>query len=198
MANRSGGSFTLLAVCTGNICRSPAIERFFRTALGTSNGVFTHSAGTGALVGQPIQPPMVALLEAHSIHASDFAARQISDKLIVESNLILTATRKHRGHVVDQMPAAVRRTFTLREFARLASRVDSEQLATAAGPCATSAARLAALVPLASMQRSHVNPDLDNIVDPYGQSDEIYEDSYEQITEAASIIVRVIMSHTGP
>ena len=50
-------------ICTGNICRSPAIERLFRSAFAGGSGVAVHSAGTGALVGQPIQPPMVALLE---------------------------------------------------------------------------------------------------------------------------------------
>src|SRR5690606_1387946 len=150
MAYRSGDDFTLLIVCTGNICRSPAIGRLFRSAFVAGSGVTVHSAGTGALVGEPIQPPMVKLLEQYGVSAEGFAARAVSEPLVAGADLVLTATRQHRADVVEQVPAAVRRTFTVREFARLASAVDPEELDAAAGSGARAAERLAALVPLAS------------------------------------------------
>lgn len=197
MVNRSGENFTLLIVCTGNICRSPAIERLFRSAFPEGSGIFTHSAGTGALVGEPIQPPMVALLRQSLAPTENFAARQLNEQLVTGADLVLTATRNHRGAVVDQAPVALRRTFTLREFARLASAVDPEELGINAGPNATPAARLAALVPLASRRRTQTEAELDNIVDPYRQSDEIYAESYEQLTEAVQTIVRIVLSPSG-
>ena len=52
--------FSILAVCTGNVCRSPAVERLLASKLGPT--VRVSSAGTHALVGHPISEPMAALL----------------------------------------------------------------------------------------------------------------------------------------
>ena len=52
--------FSILAVCTGNVCRSPAVERLLASKLGPT--VSVRSAGTHALVGHPISEPMAALL----------------------------------------------------------------------------------------------------------------------------------------
>lgn len=42
MATRSREDYNLLIVCTGNVCRSPAIEAFLRAELGS--GVAVQSA----------------------------------------------------------------------------------------------------------------------------------------------------------
>ncbi|WP_324649997.1 low molecular weight phosphatase family protein [Georgenia sp. H159] len=193
MAYRSGEDFTLLIVCTGNICRSPAIERLFRSAFVEGSGITVHSAGTGALVGEPIQPPMVRLLEQYGVPADGFAARRVTEPIVAGADLILTATRQHRADVVDDVPAAVRRTFTVREFARLASAVDPAELDAAAGPDARPAERLAALLPLASREREQVPAELDDIVDPYRRSDEVYEESFSQLIEAVRTIAQVVL-----
>ncbi|MEE6283184.1 low molecular weight phosphatase family protein [Georgenia sp. MJ170] len=194
MRYRSGDDFTLLAVCTGNICRSPAVERLFRSVFTDGSGIVVHSAGTGALVGEPIQPPMAALLHRHSVAADGFSARSVTQGLVDSADLVLTATRSHRGKVVDQAPAAVRRTFTLREFARLTAEVDPVQLEGAAGPGARPAERLAALVPLAAAHRKQVDRGLDDIADPYRQSDEVYAESFEQIIQAARAVARAVLA----
>ena len=53
-------AFSILTVCTGNICRSPAVERLLTRKLGPT--VSVSSAGTHALVGHPIAEPMASLL----------------------------------------------------------------------------------------------------------------------------------------
>ncbi|PYF95942.1 protein-tyrosine phosphatase [Georgenia satyanarayanai] len=192
-AYRSGEDFTLLIVCTGNICRSPAIERLFRSAFAADSGISVHSAGTGALVGEPIQPPMVALLDQAGVSADGFAARRVTEPMVAGADLVLTATRQHRADVVDHVPAAVRRTFTLREFARLAAAVEPAELDAAAGPGTRPAERLAALVPLAARERAQVPAELDDVVDPYRRSDEVYQESFEQLIEAVRVIARVVL-----
>ena len=50
----------VLTVCTGNICRSPFIERALQAELDRSWGpgvVEVTSAGTGAMVGEPMNAP---------------------------------------------------------------------------------------------------------------------------------------------
>lgn len=197
MGYRSGENFTLLVVCTGNVCRSPAIERLFRAAFGARSGVKVRSAGTGALVGEPIQPPMAKLLAAREVDASDFAARQLTEDHLVGADLVLTATREHRATVVEAAPAVLRRTFTVREFARLAEQVDPEVIEASAVAPVGPAERLAALVPLAGSRRAMVDVELDDIIDPFRQSDEVYAESFDQLLQAVRTIAQIALGVRG-
>ena len=179
--------FVILTVCTGNVCRSPAVERLLSSKLGPS--VQVRSAGTHALVGHPISEPMAALLRNAGIEESPFEARRLSEQLLKDANLVLPLTRAQRSLVVELWPAAVRRSFTLREFARLLSCVDPSTL-----PSGLLAERLRAAIPLAAAERgrARTSPDDDDVVDPFRLSDEVYAKSFEQMREAIETIVNVL------
>lgn len=187
-------TFAILAVCTGNVCRSPAMERWLRAAFGPDSGVRVTSAGVRAVVGAPISPPMVPFVAAGGGDPGGFAARQLTAQLIERADLVLVAARGHRRHVVGLVPAAVRRTFTLREFARLASLVEPDDLDRAAPVSAAPPARLAALVPLAVRRRGQVlvNDSDDDVLDPIGQSDAVYRRSAAQMLPAIETVARVV------
>ena len=99
-------------------------------------------------------------------------------------------TRAQRGLVVELWPAAVRRTFTLREFARLLSWVDPSAL-----PAGTPAERLRTAIPLAAAERGRrqSSTDEDDVVDPFRRSNAVYSDSFAQITSAVDSIVAPIV-----
>jgi len=177
--------FSILTVCTGNVCRSPAVERLLASELGPT--VQVASAGTHALVGHPISEPMAMLLRNRGIHDIPFAARRLSEQLLKEADLVLPLTRAQRGLVVELWPAAVRRAFTLREFARLLRSVDQEVITTA-----EPAERLRAVIPLAAAERGRERPlpQEDDVVDPYRLDDEVYAESFEQIFAATQVIIR--------
>ena len=112
----------ILLVCTGNICRSPLAEQLLRArfeAIGLQAEV--HSAGTHAMVASPMTEEAAALALKHGAHSTQHAARQLTEQLVGEADLILTATRDHRREVVTLLPKATRYTFTLNQFARLVS-----------------------------------------------------------------------------
>jgi protein-tyrosine phosphatase len=180
--------FSILAVCTGNVCRSPAVERLLASKLGPT--VTVSSAGTHALVGDPISDPMAALLLDSGFEPDSFEARRLSDHMLKEADLILSMTRAQRGLVVELWPAAVRRTFTLREFARLLNWVDPAALP--AGPLVE---RLRAAVPLAAAGRGRerMSSGEDDVVDPFRLSKAVYEASFAQITSAVDTIVYTIV-----
>jgi protein-tyrosine phosphatase len=180
-------SFSILAVCTGNVCRSPAVERLLAAKLGPT--VTVRSAGTHALVGHPISDPMAALLADSGIEPDSFEARRLSENMLKEANLVLTMTRAQRGLVVELWPPAVRRTFTLREFARLLSLVDPAAL-SAGSP----AERLKGAIPLAAAGRGRqqVPPEEDDVVDPFRLSNAVYAASFAQIRSAVDSIVYAI------
>ncbi len=116
--------FRVLHVCTGNIGRSPMAERLMRhhlaLRLGDDASSFqVTSAGTWGCTGAAAEPFAALALENRGIDASDFAARELTGEMLAEADLVLTATTEHRGLVVALLPSAVRRSFTLKEFARL-------------------------------------------------------------------------------
>lgn len=193
MVSLQGREFSILTVCTGNICRSPAAERLLRSEFPPQSGITVASAGTHALVGESIQASMAELLRVERIDTSGFAARQLSERMVREADLILTMTRMHRGAVAILWPAAVRRTFTLLEFARLAEQVNQDELDSRAGMDATPAERFASLVPLATIYRAAVPPSLDDVIDPYREALQVYTRSFSQIREGIRPISRSVL-----
>ncbi|OBF54940.1 protein tyrosine phosphatase [Mycolicibacterium monacense] len=112
----------ILFVCTGNICRSPIAERLARAYIRRSPGidnVTASSAGTRAMVAQPIHPHAALVLERLGGDSRNFQARQFSSAFLQNVDLILTMTRAHRDHVLEQAPHRVRSTFTLAEAAQM-------------------------------------------------------------------------------
>jgi protein-tyrosine phosphatase len=180
--------FSILAVCTGNVCRSPAAERLLANKLGPT--VTVSSAGTHALVGHPISEPMAVLLRQAGVEPEPFEGRLLSEQMLEDANLILTMTRAQRGLVVELRPAAVRRAFTLREFARLLSLVDPAAL-----PAESPAERLRAAIPLAAAGRGtqRMSPEEDDVIDPFRLSKAVYAASFAQITSAVEAIVYAIV-----
>lgn len=105
----------VLFVCTGNICRSAFAERIARSQ---SGGSWEYaSAGTGALVGSPIDRAMARELAARGGNPEGFEARQLTAAMARDADLVLCMTSAHRSWVVEESPSAVRRTALLTRFA---------------------------------------------------------------------------------
>jgi protein-tyrosine phosphatase len=160
------GTFRILHVCTGNICRSPMAEGLTVAGLverGATAGFTVSSAGTWGHAGSPMEPHALTTLAEYGIDGSPFRARELAAEHVAQADLVLTATREHRASAVTLVPRAAARTFTLREFARLTSVV---------GPVegADVGARGRALVAAAAANRGLVppeHPDDDDLADPY-------------------------------
>ena len=165
----------MLFVCIGNICRSPLGEALLRDAL-PAEGFDVSSAGVRAVVGSAMSPDAARELAARGGDAGDFRARQLTEEMVEESDLVLTATRELRSRVLEDSPGALRRTFTVREFAALLDQVDDEDLHE--------------MVAEAAAKRSRVVIDDFNIADPYGQGNEAHAIAAEQMDKAVQRIAR--------
>jgi protein-tyrosine phosphatase len=110
--------FRVLFVCIGNVCRSPVGERLLAARL-PSDRFEVSSAGVGAMIGYAMSRYAAEELRTYGGDPTGFAARQLTHEIVDQSDLVLTATRELRSQVLAELPGALRRTFTILEFAAL-------------------------------------------------------------------------------
>lgn len=182
---------TVLMVCTGNVCRSPAAELLLNHALGPETGIRVHSAGVQAPTGAPIWAPVAELLRGSAMDPDAHRARWLTEAHVRSSDLVLGMEREHRGRAVSLFPAAVRRSFTLLEFARIVDAMPATELGDAVDP----ADRLRALIAAAPRYR---RAGLDDIDDPYRRPLQINARVFDEISAAVDTIARVIKPRESP
>ena len=192
-----GEDARILIVCTGNICRSPFIERLLQRRLdehrpGSEHGIQVRSAGTSAMTGWSMDEQAAAQLVAHGGDPAGFTARDLTAELIAESDLVLTATRAHRGRVATMYPKALRQVFTFADFADLVAGIDGLT------------ARLTTMDPRAWVRevtekaaasrglKPPLEPAQADIVDPFGSEDEVFATMAQQVVASMPAVVRAL------
>jgi protein-tyrosine phosphatase len=192
--------FRILFVCTGNVCRSPMAQSMLRhrlrDRLGDGAGEFEiASAGTGALVGEPIEPHAVKALADLGVDADECEGRNVSEQLLDEADLILTATKQHRSQVVSAMPTVVRRTFTIKEFARLAGSLSLNDI-EAATDGAEGTDRVHWAVERVARQRGLLPPvpqHEDDVADPYRQPAKRFAQTAAELSPAIDVLAELLV-----
>ena len=188
-----GRSGSVLVVCTGNVCRSPYIERRLRHDL-DGTGITVSSAGTGALVARDMDANTRALLEQAGIDADGFAARQLTSDLVAEADLVLTAAREHRTAAARLNPSALRRIMTLRDLADLLNGADLSRLV----PTDRDAPWVRQVVDAAAMRRGLVPARLDHvdITDPIGGPPRLFSQMAAEVDAALPPVVAALRART--
>jgi protein-tyrosine phosphatase len=174
--------FHILVVCLGNICRSPLAERLMRHKLavtGHGASVAVVSAGLEAPSGAVMDPLAANELTRLGGDWTNFSSRRLSAESVEAADLVLTATRDLRARTVAMQPRALKRVFTLNEFAALCERN------LASGPHQ----QLERFVSEAARDRQAVAPLELNLVDPIGRPRAVHRDVADRIDRGLSSIV---------
>ncbi len=192
--------FTILCVCIGNVCRSALADVFLRDAL-ASYPVTVESAGTAALVGHPMDPLADEVAQEWGVGETSHSARQLTEPVATQADLLLVATRDIRRTVVEEYPSVVRRIFTFRQWGRLLAALEDEVLRAElaefdAHPGGDGSDRARALVSavgaLRGVARPPESPDDDDVVDPFGASREVFDRMAEQLRPSLDQVVRLV------
>lgn len=193
--------FSVLFVSTGNVCRSPLAERMLRgqlaAALGPAARTFRcESAGTWGHVGAAMEPHAAEVLRERDADPGGFAARELGADQVLAADLILGAAREHREQVRLLDPYALGRTFSVREFARLARLVDDTSLPT--GDPASRARALVGRVGGLRSPRSGPGRLDDDIPDPIGAPLHVFRLCADAIAEGlAGLVDHLAPASTG-
>lgn len=164
--------FTILTICTANICRSPMMEILFRDRLDPQRFEIA-SAGVRGWDAAPVDSMVVLELARLGHEATGHQSRKLEVHHVEQAELVLTAAREHRASVLAMSPRALRKTFTLREFAALIEGAES--------------ASLEDLVADASRRRSTAPTDVD-LPDPYMQPPDVHHRVADAIVAAVDVV----------
>jgi protein-tyrosine phosphatase len=181
MAADPDGSFGVLFVCTGNICRSPTAEALARRELGRYPGapIRLSSAGSHALEGNPAASRSMLAATTRGASLERHFARELTRRRVRAADLILCMAAEHRPFVLSYDRAATHRTFLLATFARVASQW--EWLASSP----------AELVALAAEHGREL--DGDDIDDPLGHPAEAYAACAERLDSLVTPVIAALV-----
>jgi protein-tyrosine phosphatase len=180
--------FEILAICTGNVARSPLMVALLadglRSALGPdAEAIAISSAGTRAVVGADMAPEARRAAARLRVEAGPHRGRQLTAELVASADLVVTADRGHRREAVELQPPASARAFTLLEFAELVREADrpaTGDVIERLGAITASAHRRRGLVPL--------DPASTDLADPYGRGARRFRETAGLIAEASDTI----------
>lgn len=116
MIQRSYREPLVMFICSGNICRSPMAEYYFRQRskerklpLRTTSAGFIDTAST-------ISEHSQTVLGEDGIDSSDHFSKLINEDLTKEAWLILTMTKQHKADYLKMYPNIAHKIFTLSEY----------------------------------------------------------------------------------
>ena len=189
------GGVSILFVCQGNVCRSPAAERlttlWAAEALGAQPeraGIRITSAGLGAQESEPMHPLSAAALAGLGGNSAGFLSRRFVPGLAHDAALVLTRTTRQRRSVLETTPMGLRRTFTLPEAAALLPLIDRSALERMAPR--QRVAKLAELLDAARARRPA--PHWEDIADPIGGRSSAHQDAVQRIASSLRPLVEVL------
>ena len=139
---------TICLVCTGNTCRSVMAEHILKNELKKNNLEYINVISCGLRVNKDDKTNDFAIkaLKHIGISARKKKAKQIDEKIIKKSFLIITMTKEQKNQILSS------KTFTLGEF------IDKE-----------------------------------DVLDPYGQSQEVYNNTAKTIQEYIELFVNNLL-----
>jgi protein-tyrosine phosphatase len=168
-------------VCTGNICRSPAMHYLAQREWGDAAEV--TSAGIYAEIGIDVPSPMRRSAELHGLVIPRHRPTQLDRAILSRADLVLVATQQHARWIEGEWGGVAEHSFGIKEAAELAGRADApvgstprDRLANAAA--ALHAARLEEPAPLRSLD------------DPWSRDQATFDRVMDEIVADLAVISR--------
>ncbi len=166
-------------VCTGNICRSPAMHYYARDRWGVAAEV--NSAGIYAEIGLDAPQPIRAAAVRHGLTIPRHRPTQLDYGILSRADLVLVATQQHAGWIEQEWGERAPHVFGLKEAVELAGRAD-------APVGATPEARLEAMAATLDHARLEQPAPLRSLDDPWGHDQETFDRVMDEIVDDIDVL----------
>ncbi len=116
-------SFSVLFVCTGNLCRSPMAEALFKRLINTKSPAEeasnwqVASAGTWAESGEPASLGAIMAMEKRGIDLDSHRSQPVTRKLLAKFKLVLVMEAGHQEALQAEFPQYAQKIYLLSEMA---------------------------------------------------------------------------------
>lgn len=109
--------YSILFVCTANICRSPMAMGLWQNMVRDHEDEWViESAGTWAPEGEPAAAKTQMVLKELDIELGGHASRQVTREMLARFNLILVMERGHKEALQIEFPQIADRVYLLSEM----------------------------------------------------------------------------------
>ena len=109
----------VLLICTANVCRSPLAQGLLKKQLsdqGLGGEWEVNSAGSWTEGGVPVDPLVREMLADRGIKAGEWRSREVTEKMLVEANLVLTMEAGHQEALQVEFPEQADKVYMLSEL----------------------------------------------------------------------------------
>ena len=111
---------SVLFVCTGNTCRSPLAEQFFKRICREAGvDAAVSSAGTQAAAGMPLSRGADAVFLKRGLGSVLHRARRADAAMLRDADVVYVMERMHRDFLASRFPESAAKLAVLREAAGL-------------------------------------------------------------------------------
>lgn len=116
--------FSVLFVCTGNMCRSPIAEGILKKKLSLEAPedmkprFWVQSCGIFAYDGNKPSENAVRVANTNQIDISSIRSKPLTRVLVEQSDLILALSIDHLNYVIENHPSSKNKTFLLKAFGK--------------------------------------------------------------------------------
>lgn len=168
-------------VCTGNICRSPAMHYLAKREWGDAAKV--SSAGIYAENSMDVPSPMRSAASHHDLTIPPHSSTQLDRALLARADLVLVATSQHARWIENEWGEPASHSFGIKEAAELSSRTPPP-----AG--ATPRERLVNMASTLDAARRLDPAPLRSLDDPWSRDQATYDRVMNEIADDIAVLTR--------
>ncbi|MFW7413611.1 low molecular weight phosphatase family protein [Demequina sp. SO4-18] len=166
---------TVVMVCTGNICRSPAMHYFAQREWGDAAEV--SSAGIQAEIGMDVPTPMRTAARRHALDIPAHRPTQLDGEIIADADLVLVATQQHATWIEEESHGWPSHAFGIREAHALTEHAEPPMGASPRERLLNAAASL-------HLARTQQPVELTSLDDPWSLDQDTYDRVMDEIAES--------------
>ena len=109
----------IMFICTGNICRSAMAHYYMQKKIidiGKGDEYLITSSGTYAVLGDKSTQNAIKAMKKYNADLENHRATPIQESDILDMDLIICMTKKHKDDILSMYPNLNNKVYTLKEY----------------------------------------------------------------------------------